>query len=205
MTAQVLILSEDAVFSRMLALEFRFLGLRAAAAPGWTEGLVGDVVILDLDSVLPPSEQSVGTLIGFTRNRALSASDSYRRCSLILHRPFDLQLLSREVLASLPGVPTAMAGRPLSSSPAFRFDPDRGAIMGDEVEVLLSPQEARLLSLLLGAQGQAVTREAITEALGSGEGNKAEVYICYLRRKLGTVPGAPGIKTVRGVGYRIEN
>ncbi len=204
MTAQVLILSEDAVFSRMLALEFRFLGLRALVAPKWEEGLSGDVILLDLDSALPPSETAGGTLIGFTRAEVLSTLDLHRRCSVILRRPFDIQVLAREVLASLPSEGGNGAKRAAMPAAAFRFDPSTGVMSNGHEQVLLGPQEARLLSLLLSMRGQAVSRAAIADVLGAGDGNKTEVYICYLRRKLAELPGAPGIRTVRGVGYRVE-
>jgi DNA-binding response OmpR family regulator len=74
--------------------------------------------------------------------------------------------------------------------------------------VALSPLELRLLWALLDADGRALTRDQLLDALhGDGEGDildrAIDVYVKRLREKLGDDPlEARYVATVRGVGYR---
>ncbi|MHB8234020.1 MAG: response regulator transcription factor [Solirubrobacteraceae bacterium] len=73
--------------------------------------------------------------------------------------------------------------------------------------VTLSSTEFELLAYLLRHHGQVMAREQILSAVWGYEHDPAtnvvDVYIGYLRRKLGT-PGDPApIFTVRSVGYRL--
>jgi two-component system OmpR family response regulator len=81
------------------------------------------------------------------------------------------------------------------------------ARMGDRV-VPLSALELRLLWALLDADGRALTRDQLLDAIhGTGEGDvldrAIDVYVKRLREKLGDDPLEPRyVATVRGVGYR---
>jgi DNA-binding response OmpR family regulator len=72
--------------------------------------------------------------------------------------------------------------------------------------VALAPTELRLLEFLMRHRGQTVTRPAILAAVWGYEEEPVEsnvdLYVHYLRRKLGS--HAP-IRTVRGVGYRMDD
>lgn len=74
-----------------------------------------------------------------------------------------------------------------------------------EEPVALSRREFNLLEYLMLHRGRCVSRATLLEHVwGSGEAgntNVVDVYINYLRRKLG--PSATLIETVRGQGYRI--
>jgi DNA-binding response OmpR family regulator len=69
----------------------------------------------------------------------------------------------------------------------------------------LSPTEYRLLEHLLRNPGRVVSRRNILERVWDAEhepeSNAVDLYIHYLRRKLGD---ALPLTTVRGVGYRLE-
>ena len=93
MNESLLILSEDAVFSRMLELEFRMQRISVRALRRAEEGSTARVILVDLDTALPPSDCD-GRVIGFTRSFSILASDPERRCSMILHRPFSMELLT---------------------------------------------------------------------------------------------------------------
>jgi DNA-binding response OmpR family regulator len=71
--------------------------------------------------------------------------------------------------------------------------------------VSLAPTELRLLEFLMRHRGQTVTRPAILAAVWGYDEEPVEsnvdLYVHYLRRKLGS--HAP-IRTVRGIGYRLE-
>jgi DNA-binding response OmpR family regulator len=73
--------------------------------------------------------------------------------------------------------------------------------------VLLSTTEFELLTFLMRHQGQVVSREAILTSVWGYEHDPAtnvvDVYVGYLRRKLGTAEDPAPIQTVRAVGYRL--
>lgn len=76
-----------------------------------------------------------------------------------------------------------------------------------EIAVALAEREAMLLAHLIRHAGRVCTREELLSAVWDYDHdpgtNVVQVYIGYLRRKLGT-PGSPApIETVRSVGYRL--
>ena len=90
----------------------------------------------------------------------------------------------------------------------LELDPLRRSVRRGGSPVDLSPREFALLACLMRHAGQALTRTQIAEQIWSldyaGDTNVVDVYIGYLRRKLGLAHGGPRIQTVRGVGYRLS-
>ena len=89
----------------------------------------------------------------------------------------------------------------------LRLDPATHAIAIGESSVQLTPTEFRLLGALLQHPTTVVRRRALIDAAWP-EGaivhdNTLDAYAARLRRKLRTLPNAPEISTVHGVGYRI--
>ncbi len=78
----------------------------------------------------------------------------------------------------------------------------------DGVPVRLSTTEFELLSYLMRNRGQVLSREQILRAVWGYEydpgTNVVDVYIGYLRRKLGRGGAAVPIVTIRSVGYRFD-
>ncbi|BDH44456.1 DNA-binding response regulator [Salmonella enterica subsp. enterica serovar Choleraesuis] len=78
-------------------------------------------------------------------------------------------------------------------------------VMLDGKPVEVTPKEFALLSRLIMRVGQTVHRETLQQDIYSWQddpgSNTLEVHIHNLRRKL----GKERIKTVRGVGYRLDN
>lgn len=74
--------------------------------------------------------------------------------------------------------------------------------------LIVTNREFSLLELLLRNKGRTVTREQVAERVWDSHGemqtNLIEVYIRRLRVKFEGVPGAPTIRTQRGVGYSLE-
>ena len=90
----------------------------------------------------------------------------------------------------------------------LRLDPALHAMAIDDTVVPLTPTEFRILARLAAAPGDAVRRRALVEA-GWPYGaivydNTLDAYIARLRRKLSSLPSAPAIRTVHGVGYALE-
>jgi len=84
------------------------------------------------------------------------------------------------------------------------LDINRNAVFADGEELDLSRREFMLLKSLMESAGRVQTRNALESRLyGWGEevtSNALEVHVHHLRKKL----GADFIKTVRGVGYKVE-
>ena len=79
---------------------------------------------------------------------------------------------------------------------------------GDE-EIVLTAMEYKLLLIFLSHRGQTLTRRQILNDIWDEAGdfvndNTLSVYIKRLRKKLGDTSEGQVIKTVRGVGYRME-
>ncbi len=88
------------------------------------------------------------------------------------------------------------------------LDPAKHAVTCGGVTVPLTPTEFRLLAKLAASPGEAIRRKALMETAWFHGAvvydNTLDAYIVRLRRKLGTLPGAPQIVTVRGVGYSLQ-
>jgi DNA-binding response OmpR family regulator len=81
------------------------------------------------------------------------------------------------------------------------------ARVGDR-SVDLSAREFALLGYLIRHAGQVVTRHQILDAVWGAEpdvySNVVDLYVHYLRRKLGELDRAGLLRTVRGVGYSLR-
>ena len=202
MRGNILILSEDAVFVRMLELELAAMQFSVAinSSPTSREN---DLVLVDLDSAaIPRKAGKDARIVGFTRHFEVSGLDAERRCSMILHRPFQMRVLREEVALlnantkdrepvkdEKRGIDIALEGNILT--------------LGEEA-LILRPKETAVASALLAKRGEHVSREELSKLIGESSTNKTDVHVCYLRRKIATVTERQIIKTVRGQGYKID-
>jgi DNA-binding response OmpR family regulator len=80
----------------------------------------------------------------------------------------------------------------------------------EDVRVRLTQREAELLALLMRSANRPVARGDLFDRLWAAQGgaslNVVDVYVGYLRGKLGEVTrrGGPAIATVRGRGFMLE-
>jgi DNA-binding response OmpR family regulator len=119
-------------------------------------------------------------------------------------KPFALAELSARLHALLRRAGTTGA----LETGGLVLDPISHSVTDGEATELLTPTEFRLIARLLANPGEAVRRRDLVRA-GWPYGafvreNTLDAYVARLRRKLRSLPGAPGIGTVHGVGYRIE-
>jgi two-component system, OmpR family, manganese sensing response regulator len=81
-------------------------------------------------------------------------------------------------------------------------------VEGNQGSVELSPREAQLLEYLMRHRNQVLTREQIEEALwewgSEPESNALTVLVRKLRQRLQLIGAADWIKTVYGMGYRLN-
>lgn len=84
-----------------------------------------------------------------------------------------------------------------------------GKVYCGNEEIILTAMEYKLLLIFLNHRGQTLTRQQILNNIWDVVGdyvndNTLSVYIKRLRKKLGDNPETPVIKTVRGIGYRMD-
>lgn len=118
-------------------------------------------------------------------------------------KPIDLDELTARVRAVQRRRQSASEGGAELEHGALRLYPSRRVATWRGEAVSLTNKEYWVLETFLRKKNQLLTRSQLEEALyGWGEeigSNAVEVYIHYLRRKL----GAGLIQTVRGVGYQL--
>jgi two-component system response regulator MprA len=121
-------------------------------------------------------------------------------------KPFDLEEVAARLHALLRRVgagPGAARG-----DGALILDPSQLAVSCAGQSEALTPTEFRLLAALARHPSRAISRqELISTAWPLGaivQDNTLDVYIARIRRKLRTLPSAPAIKTVHGLGYRLQ-
>ena len=90
------------------------------------------------------------------------------------------------------------------------IDTDKASVMRDGKEVYLSALEYKLFLVFLNNRGLVLTRDKLLDEIWDSAGdyvgdNTLTVYIKRLREKIEPDPQNPVyIKTVRGLGYRLE-
>ena len=196
MDYQIAIYSTDAVFARMLELEFSMCGARVLTAKQPMREGFSDVVLLDLDSAAAPDPKTYRRMIGFTRGESLSDNELRRQCSLVLHRPFEMRLFRREVRGLLED-----ASQTTRATETIRLQGN--TLYVGQGSVTLSPKEALVMQCLMENRPLSVSRETLAARIGESSANKVEVYVCYLRKKTETLCRQRLIRTVRGVGYSL--
>jgi two-component system OmpR family response regulator len=125
-------------------------------------------------------------------------------CDDYVTKPFSLAELAARLHALLhrAGVDGMVDAVGLS------LDPTTHEVSCGDRSTRLTPTEYRLLGALAARPDHTVSRRDLMRAAWP-EGavvhdNTIDVYLARLRRKLRTLPGAPPITTVHGVGYRLR-
>lgn len=123
-----------------------------------------------------------------------------------LKKPFSFTVLLARIRALLRrGVesrpPVLVAGE-------LTLDPASHMVRRKQTDIELTSREFSFLELLMRHKGRVLTKREIIEHVWDydfeGDSNIVEVYIGYLRRKIDVPFETRSIKTVRGVGYLLE-
>jgi two-component system OmpR family response regulator len=120
-----------------------------------------------------------------------------------LTKPFAFE----ELVARLAALLRRGGGERTTLVGGLTLDPAAHAMSCASAVVPLTPTEFRLLARLAAAPGDAIRRQTLIAAAWPHgaivHDNTLDAYVARLRRKLASLPGAPQITTVHGVGYSL--
>jgi DNA-binding response OmpR family regulator len=123
-----------------------------------------------------------------------------------LPKPFSFSELVARIRAL--GRRTIDVTQPRLAAGDIELDELRHAAQVGDRAVDLSAREFALLGFLIRHTGQVLTRHQILDAVWGSEpdvySNVVDLYVHYLRRKLGELDRADRLRTVRGVGYTLK-
>jgi DNA-binding response OmpR family regulator len=122
----------------------------------------------------------------------------------ILELPFTVQKLVNRVKALLPG-----DGDNVVNIGPIRLDVENRRVRSLGKNTKLTPRLITLLQILMDKHGEVVEREAlfkkVWETNYTGDTRTLDVHISWLRRAIELDPDNPKfLKTIRGVGYRLD-
>lgn len=121
-------------------------------------------------------------------------------------KPFQLSVVLSRIQAVLRRTGSTAPAAARLTCGALLLDPVKTQVFCGGTEVPVTAGEYRLLLLLLQNKNQTLTRRVLLEKLWDADGdfvndNTLTVMIKRLREKLGP---SSSIKTIRGIGYRLE-
>jgi len=125
-----------------------------------------------------------------------------------LTKPFDVE----ELLARIEALIRRSQGFPQQTSQLVAgdlvFDRDSMTVQKGGQDIVLTAKELAVLELLMSMPGKVLSRERILNTVwGYAEDpltNVVDVYISRLRGKIDPKGGPTLIKTLRGIGYRLD-
>lgn len=195
------------------------VGVRHDGPAGEAAALTGDYALVLLDLTLP-GRDGVDVLAALRTHlpelpvivlTARSAVEEKVRAldqgaTDYITKPFSLEELLARVRAHLRGPHQPQAA--MLRAGDITLDLRSRRVLRHGHEITLTAREFELLVYLMRHPDQVLSREQILNAVWGFDfdpGTKVlEVYIGYLRRKLGNGAGPPPIETVRNVGYRLR-
>jgi len=123
-----------------------------------------------------------------------------------LTKPFSFEELLARIRALLRR-PSQIADKTVLQCANLKLDLIKRQAWSGEQEISLSQKEFSLLEFLMRHAGDVVSRTAIAEHVWDLHfdpmSNTIDVYINFLRKKIGETPSKSKIETIRGTGYRL--
>lgn len=219
---RILIVEDEKEIVRFLDLELRHEGYETQACydgrTGLAAALEGAFDLILLDIMLPElsgtevlrrlrKEKSTPVILLTARD---GISDKVNGLDLgasdYITKPFHIEELLARIRAALRK--NAPAGELLTAGDVT-MDTGRRTVYRGEQKILLTKTQYNLLECLLRNKNIVLTRDRLLdEAWGyqyAGDSNIVDVYIRYLRSRLGEKEDNRLIETVRGVGYVIRD
>lgn len=221
----VYIISQDAVFARMLELELCEAGMTAIRAEKFPDESEEEekTRVFTVSSEILEAELTRSAHIEFGFSDEGTGNSRY-----YFKRPFPVDAFVEavtELVLSLgdcasecseptnskrtENAPVAVSVPQVSAD--ITYDGDQNAFFYGEERLELTETEFSLLALLYGRRGETVTREEILTYVWGREENEnvrktnlTDVYIRYLREKIDQRFDVRLILSVRGVGYKLK-
>lgn len=123
-----------------------------------------------------------------------------------LTKPFSFEELLARIRALLRR-PPHITDKTVLQCANLKLDLIKRQAWSGEQEITLSQKEFALLEFLMRHAGEVVSRTAIAEHVWDLHfdpmSNTIDVYINFLRKKIGETPSKSKIETIRGTGYRL--
>lgn len=123
-----------------------------------------------------------------------------------LTKPFSFEELLARIRALLRR-PPHLTDKTVLQCANLKLDLIKRQAWAGEQEVSLSQKEFALLEFLMRHAGEVVSRTAIAEHVWDLHfdpmSNTIDVFINFLRKKIGETPSKSKIETIRGTGYRL--
>jgi DNA-binding response OmpR family regulator len=123
-----------------------------------------------------------------------------------LTKPFSFEELLARIRALLRR-PPHITDKTVLQCANLKLDLIKRQAWAGEQEIALSQKEFALLEFLMRHAGEVVSRTAIAEHVWDLHfdpmSNTIDVYINFLRKKIGETPSKSKIETIRGTGYRL--
>jgi two-component system, OmpR family, response regulator BaeR len=116
---------------------------------------------------------------------------------------------ARELVARVKAILRRGRGAPEAAASGLAIDEARHRAELDGRELDLTPVEFRLLGMLASAPGRVFSRDKLLEGLYSDHrvvtDRTVDAHVKNLRRKLAEVrPGTEAVRSIYGVGYKLE-
>lgn len=224
MAEHILLVEDEEKLCRMLELELQYEGYtvdKALDGPtGLEKALSGKFQLVLLDVMLPGlsgmevlrrlrRESQVPVILVTARDAVMdkvSGLDS--GANDYITKPFAIEELLARIRAALRTTRGGEEETPVLTAGPLTLEPDRRRVRVGDTEVELTRREFDLLAYLLAHKGKVVTRDALLDNVWGfdfvGETNAVDVYIRFLRSKIDERFQIKLIRTVRGVGYTIQ-
>jgi len=124
--------------------------------------------------------------------------------NIILSLPFTIRKLNNRIIRILPGE----GGQVMRAGP-IRLDLERKRVRLNEKESRLTPRLIILLKTLMEHEGEVLERKRLFKDIWEtdyiGDTRTLDVHISWLRQAIEADPRNPQyLKTIRGVGYRLD-
>ncbi|WGS65535.1 response regulator transcription factor [Marinitoga aeolica] len=213
---KILVVEDDKSISRLLELELKHEGFQVEIANDGKEGLEKyelfkpDIIILDL--MLPEIDgievaesirgydHNVGIIMLTARGDVSSRVEGLKTgADDYVVKPFEIE----ELLARIEALLRRLGKHEVLIASNIEIDSEKMEVKVNGKEINLTLTEFNLLKYLIINKNNVISKEKLLEEIWGYDDpeniNLVEVYVNYLRKKLGNE--GKKIKTVRGVGY----
>lgn len=221
---RVLIVDDEAGIRSLLTETLNLVGFSTATAENGMQAMNlvrsddFDLVLLDINMPLLGGFEAISRIKQLNSNLPVIMVSARQDKSDVIEgfklgaddyisKPFNLEELVMRVNALLRRS-SGVATNPTMRAGPIALNIDSHEVTLDDNLIPLSKTEFKLVQILLENKGKVVTKEFLRDSIWGynfdTNSNVVETYISYLRKKLHT-KSYSGIKTIRGIGFKIDD